>query len=158
MKWRDWLANWGMSKLTVNVGILEAEFCPNEKDVVASWQLYVELITRVTTQQLPPMYGDERAALTSVHQLFPLTRQILRDHGHGCVEFTRIAIIVLNQVVRPFTAKWHGIALGGALSSDLSRKEFRDELSELQETLKKYTRMLASIAAVEDLTEASSNK
>ena len=54
--------------------------------------------------------------------------------------------------MRPFTAKWHGQVSAGALS-DADRSAFRQELSRLQEDLRNYTRLLADLAAVEDLTD-----
>ena len=60
---------------------------------------------------------------------------------------------VLNQVVRPFTAKWHKENLAGAFDNEVRRKEFREELAVLQDELRNYNRMLAKIADVEDLTD-----
>ena len=60
---------------------------------------------------------------------------------------------MLNQVVRPFTAKWHKESLDGAFKDKAKRKEFRDELEDLQKLLQNYNRMLAKIAGVEDLTD-----
>jgi hypothetical protein len=97
-------------------------------------------------------HGDEKAALDSVHALFPLTRDILKRHGSGAGEFAKLAIPVLNQIVRPFTAKWHRATLAGAFQDAARRAEFRAELTTLQATLRNYTRALASLAEVEDLT------
>jgi hypothetical protein len=55
----------------------------------------------------------EKIALESVHA-FPLTREILRRHGSGCGEFAKLTIPVLNQIIRPFTAKWHRLSLAKA--------------------------------------------
>ena len=71
----------------------------------AAWELYIELLTRITTQPLPQSYGDEKTALDSVFSIFGLTRSIIKENGTNCIEFTKIAIIVLNQIIRPFTAK-----------------------------------------------------
>ena len=46
-------------------------------------------------------------ALDSFYALFPVTREILRRRGRGAIAFSKVAIPVLNQVVRPFTARWH---------------------------------------------------
>ncbi|MGI9256984.1 MAG: hypothetical protein ACR2PY_08635, partial [Salinispira sp.] len=70
-----------------------------------------------------------------------------------CVEFTKIAILVLNQIIRPFTAKWHKLASQGTFSDNQKCQKFREELKNLQEDLKIYTQMLADMADVEDLTE-----
>lgn len=150
------LTRWGLSGLKINIGILEAEFNPTDSDMSAAWQLYVELITRVTTQQLLPEHGDEQSALDSVYQIFPLTREILKSQGHDSKEFTLIAVVVLNQVVRPFTAKWHRIFLNNQLDAD-NTEEFRNELSNLQNQLRNYTKLLADMANVEDLTVIEEN-
>lgn len=153
VKWSDWLENWGMSSLKLKTGFLEAEWKPNPQDQQAAWELYVELLTRITTQALDPEHGDEKTALESIFSLFPTTRQILKKDGRSCKEFTKISIIVLNQVVRPFTAKWHKASLKGELEGVETCAEFRSELAGLQMVLVRYTKMLAHMAGVEDLTE-----
>jgi hypothetical protein len=152
MKRRDFLEKWGLSSLKLKVGFLEAEFAPRDPDRSAAWDLYVELLTRITTQYLPPEVGDERTALDSVYAIFPLTREILRKHGSGSGEFAKLAIPILNQIVRPFTAKWHRLSLSGAFKDKAHRLEFRKDLSALQPILRHYTAALADMAAVEDLT------
>lgn len=156
MLWRELLDQWGLTGLKINRGVLDAEFRPGDQDKDAAWALYVELLTRITTQPLPQEHGDEKSALESVAQLFPLTREILRTTGgRHAREFAKIAIVVLNQKVRPFTAKWHKLALGGAFDGLARCKEFRDELAELQDVLLRYTRLLGSMAGLEandDLT------
>ena len=57
----------------------------NEKaDEKAAWEMYVEMITRIITQPLPPDHGDERTALKSVYSLFEITRNVLKEHGQDC--------------------------------------------------------------------------
>ena len=65
-------------------------------------------------------------------------------------------MIVLNQVIRPFTAKWHVLSVNGAFEDQLKRAEFRNELRDLQDKLKNYTKLLADLSSVEDLTEIES--
>ena len=125
MKLRDFLEQWGLSKLKIKLAFLEGEFRPNDPDRYAAWELYVELLTRITTQYLAPEDGDEQTALDSVHALFPLTREILRKYGSGADEFAKLAIPVLNQVIRPFTAKWHRLSLAKAFEDPDHCREFR---------------------------------
>lgn len=153
MKWRDWLAQWGMDSLRINLQFLEMEWTPQDADRNAAWELYVELLTRVTGHALAAEHGDETAALESIYTLFPLTRDILRRHGPGSAQFARVAIPVLNQVVRPFTEKWHRRSISGELSDPTHRAEFRNELIQLQGALEAYTRALGTMANVEDLTQ-----
>jgi hypothetical protein len=152
VKWKKWLENWDMTSLKINLKFLEMEWKPAEPDRNAAWELYIELLTRITTQPLADMHGDERAALESVYSLFPLTREIIKRHGRDCIEFTKISVVILNQVVRPFTAKWHRLSSGGALKRPEPRLEFRSELEVLQARLRTYSGMLAEMADVEDLT------
>ena len=130
---------------------IELSFEDADKD--AAWELYIEMLTRIVTQPLPSESGDEKTALDSVYSLFATTREILRRHGKDTVHFSTIAIPILNQVVRPFTAKWHRKSLSGAFKKPRGRKEFRDDLADLQQSLLNYNKMLAEIAGVEDLTD-----
>ena len=152
MKWQKWLENWDMTGLKINAYFLSLEWKPNDADRNAAWDLYIELITRATTQYLPKEYGDEKAALDSVYRLFPLTREIVKKYGKDCIEFTKIAIVVLNQLIRPFTSEWHKKSLAGVFDDPKQCEEFRAELENLQGELRKYTKMLADMAGVEDLT------
>lgn len=130
---------------------LEIDFTSEDED--AAWELYVEMLTRIVTQPLPADAGDEKTALDSVYSLFPTTRQILQRHGRKAIQFSKVAIPVVNQIVRPFTAKWHKESLAGAFDDTAKRIEFREELGALQEDLRNYNRLLADIAGVEDLTD-----
>jgi hypothetical protein len=152
MKRRDFLERWGLLSLKIKLGFLEGEFNPSDPDRAAAWELYIELLTRATTQNIAPEEGDEGAALESVHAIFPLTRDILRSHGSGAGEFAKLAIPVLNQIIRPFTARWHRHLIAGAFKDPERCREFRAELSALQPLLRDYTRALADMAQVEDLT------
>ena len=137
MKLRKWLENWDLTHLKINVGFLEAEWQPQEKDREAAWELYVEMLTRIVTQPLPKEHGDEKTALDSVFSLFGTTREIMRRKGRECLQFTKIAVVVLNQVVRPFTAKWHKPAIEGGFDNPATRTEFRSDLADLQVVLHK---------------------
>ncbi|EPH6071146.1 hypothetical protein ACS0KU_003849 [Vibrio alginolyticus] len=153
MKWSKWLENWNMTSLKVNVGFLEMDWNPSEPDKDAAWDMYVELLTRVTTQSLPNEKGNEKAALDSIYSLFETTRSVIKEQGRDCREFTKIAIIILNQKIRPFTSKWHNLSLEGAFEETEACANFRSELSVLQYELSIYAQMLAQMASVEDLTQ-----
>jgi hypothetical protein len=152
MKWSKWLENWDMTSLKIKAPFLDMEWKPVDEDKDAAWELYIELLTRITTQPLEVEHGDEQSALSSIHAIFSLTREVIKNKGRHCIEFTKIAVVVLNQIVRPFTAKWHKLSLVGAFDDPKQCELFREELQELQEILKRYTQMLANMAGVEDLT------
>ena len=128
---------------------------PVDNNRKAAWDLYVEMETRITTQPLHPKHGDEKTALDSVYSLFQTTREILLKQGPDCVVFAKIAIEILNQKVRPFTAKWHRKSLKGAFKKESACVKFRQELEALQEVLHAYTRTLAVMAGIEDITSLS---
>jgi len=159
MKWKKWLENWDMTSLRISLPFLEMDWEPKEPDRAAAWELYIELLTRITTQPLAQEAGDEKTALTSISSLFALTRDTIKRHGRDCSEFTKIAIVVLNQVIRPFTAKWHPKSLQGAFKDESQRTQFRNELAALQVKLGNYTRMLGQMAGVEkDLTKLDTDE
>tara|TARA_Y100000310_G_C20188670_1_gene581502 strand:+ start:127 stop:603 length:477 start_codon:yes stop_codon:yes gene_type:complete len=158
MKWQKWLENWNMTSLKITVPFLEMEWNPQDEDKAAAWEMYIELLTRITTQPLNSEDGDEKTALDSVHLLFATTREIIKRNGRNCIEFTKIAVVVLNQIIRPFTAKWHKKSFEIAFANSIECKRFRNELTDLQKILNIYTQMLGQMAGVEeDLTKLEDN-
>ena len=150
---KDLFEKWNLTGLKIKTPIMDLEWKPSNEDKNAAWDLYIELLTRITTQPLSMENGVETAALDSVYALFDMTRQTLKNHGRPCIKFTRIAIIILNQVVRPFTAKWHRKSMNGAFDLPEECTNFRIELQNLQTCLQNYTGLLADLADVEDLTD-----
>lgn len=153
MKLENWLRKWNLTSLKINAKFLELELNFSDTDKKAAWEMYVELLTRITTQSLSIVDGDESTALASIHSLFGTTREILKKYGSSCIEFTKISVVILNQIIRPFTAKWHKKSIEKAFDNPKECTEFRDELESLQEQIRNYTRLLSDIAGVEDLTE-----
>ena len=153
MNLKSLLSKWRFTSLRVNAHFLSLEMEFNDSDRKAAWELYVELLTRISTQFLEPETGDEKTALNSIFSLFATTREILKKHGPECASFSKVAIIVLNQIIRPFTARWHKLSLAGAFEDPVQCLKFRAELKELQLELRKYTYALSDIARVEDFTD-----
>lgn len=153
MKVNQWFKKWHLSSLKLNAKFLELELKFQDADKKAAWELYVELLTRITTQQLKVEHGDEATALKSIHNIFGITRDILKKYGTDCIEFAKISIVILNQIVRPFTAKWHRISLNEGFKEEKNCIDFRKELEPLRLDLIKYSKMLSDIAEVEDLTD-----
>ena len=156
---RKFFNDHGLENIKFNIGFMEAEVRITDVDHKAAWELYIAMLTRIVTQPLPSEDGDDKTALDSVYSLFPTTREILRRYGPKAVGFSKIAIPVLNQQVRPFTAKWHRLSLQeGAFDDEARRAEFRRELGKLQAKLRNYNRMLAEVAGVEDMTDLENTK
>ena len=152
MKFKDWLNKWNI-KLKIKASIFELELNFTDNDKNAAWELYAELITRSVTQPLNDHDGDEETALESIYSIFQLTRTLLKGHGRQCKGFAQIAIPVLNQVIRPFTSKWHKLKLEGAFKDADKCEEFRAELKLLQTNIDNYIKLLADMAGVEELAD-----
>ncbi len=125
------------------------EWNPTAADKSAAWQLYTEVRSRITTQPLAYRDGDEETALTSIYNIFGLTREAIKKH-EGCAHFATLAINVLNVHIRPFTAKWHKVKVAGRLSSSDTCHQFRRELARLQEKLRMFMLLLGHLAEGDD--------
>ncbi|MBS0545703.1 MAG: hypothetical protein JSR40_18430 [Proteobacteria bacterium] len=148
MKWRYMLGEWGLAKLQLPQGFVDAEFAPHEADREAAWELYIELATRISTQPLPPGQGVEAAALESLHSLFATTREIMKRHGRDAQAFARIGIAVLNRIVRPMLTRWHARFAETTTPDEASLMIFRQELEAMRLDMLAYARLLAAIADV----------
>ncbi|MDP1933564.1 MAG: hypothetical protein Q8K47_01600, partial [Nitrosomonas sp.] len=91
MKIKDLFENWNLTGLKIKASFLEMEWKPSDPDKEAAWDLYVELLTRITTQPLPDEDGVEQTALDSIYALFGITRETLKAHGRSCIQFAKIA-------------------------------------------------------------------
>jgi len=98
-------------KLTVPQ-VSELTFVVNNDARQVAWKLYVEAVTRISTQPLADQEGFIREALTSLYGLFATTRDTLKASrpsvpvsGRQTVE--HLAITMLNHQLRPFLSKWH---------------------------------------------------
>ena len=152
MKWRDLLADWGVAKLQLSAGFLDLEFAPTDHERRAAWDLYVELATRISTQAIDDAEGVDAAALSSLHALFGVTRGVLKQYGPSAHNFARVAVAVLNQVLRPFLTRWHGRLDDKAQLPPAHRAAFRAELREVQKQLTgNYVCVLAALADVQAL-------
>ena len=152
-RWKDLLEKWGLSSLKLKAPFIELEFKPNDVTRHAAWSLYVELITRVATQPLADDEGEELSALSSLYSLFATTREVLKAGGPYSIELAYIAVPFLNQVVRPFTAKWHKSLEDGSLkSSPAAKSAFRSELKLIRKLILGYTDLMGELAGIESST------
>lgn len=120
---------------------------PSQDDRDAAGKLHGQLVSRITTQRLPYVDGEEAAALKSVYQLFGETRDIFKDHPKSAMT-DAIAWYVLNTHVRPFTAKWHRLSERGAFAALDGTDIFRSELTRLQPFLVRFNELLVAIRDV----------
>lgn len=150
---------------------IEGNWKPNEAEQRAAWELYVELVTRISVMRIGDQKGLLREALTSLYTIFEVTRNILRQSGPGVTQheedgelsFGFIAIVILNYVLRPFLEEWHPRLQDyeDERQSQVSRfdhetawnqnKQFREALEKVRVILIEYTTLLARVANVPTL-------
>lgn len=164
-----------LKKVTVAVRLpvigVEGTWEPDEREQSAAWEMYVELVTRISVAQLQPEEGLLREALSSLYTVFDTTRGILRKYGPsvarpkggGDVSFGHLAVKILNQVLRPVLAKWHPLVLHyeGVREPSVSpveherrwerNEELRQVLNEVRSRLIEYANVLAQVAEVPSL-------
>jgi hypothetical protein len=114
---------------------------PGDDDRKAAGRLHIELISRIATQRLGYLEGDEKTALKSVYDLFQQTRDICGEHA-PCRHFETLAWHILNTHVRPFTAKWHRESERGTLGALDGTDDFRAELGTLRPLLARLDHLL----------------
>ncbi|MBW4504474.1 MAG: hypothetical protein KME57_34205 [Scytonema hyalinum WJT4-NPBG1] len=150
------------------LGSVEGVWEPDESEVSAAWELYVELITRISVVELKPDEGLLREALSSLYSLFGTTRGILkkygasvaRSKGESHISFGYLAVAILNTVLRPVLAKWHPLlsdyenrreARFSVLEHERNwerHEELRQVLNDVRLVLIEYTDLLAQVADV----------
>lgn len=153
------------------VGGVEGTWQPDESETNAAWELYIELITRISVAELKPDEGLLREALTSLYNLFGITRDILREYGSsvarpkndGYISFGYLAVAILNAVLRPVLSKWHPLLLDYEATKPDSispfeyekkwdkNKALREELNRVRLILFQYADLLAEVANVPSL-------
>ena len=162
------------ARLTIPfVGEISGTWEPADAERSAAWELYLELVTRVSAEELSADEGFLREALSSLYTFFGTTRDILRGYGPdiapplapGHVSFAVLAVTVLNRVLRPLLASWHP----RLAAYESRRPEGRDPvawereweheealrraISEVRSSLMSLARTLQEVAGVSDLID-----
>ncbi|WP_155055308.1 hypothetical protein [Streptomyces blattellae] len=162
------------AKLTIPfVGEISGTWEPADAERSAAWELYLELVTRVSVEELDPDEGFLREALSSLYTFFNTTREILRRYGPdvapplapGHVSFGVLAVTVLNRVLRPLLAQWHPRLTAYESQRPPGRdpveherqwehvQALRTEIGAVRETLVSLARTLQEVAGVSDLID-----
>jgi hypothetical protein len=161
-------------KLNLHIVEISGTWEPNDVERKAAWELYIELVTRISVVPLRDDEGLLAEALTSLYSLFGTTREVLRRHGpdvaqpkrDGQFNFGYLAVAILNYGLRPLLAHWHPL-LGdweARRPAERPRGEheklwpqadaLRTDLRETREILTEYAGLLASACGVPNLLDA----
>jgi Uncharacterized alpha/beta hydrolase domain (DUF2235) len=146
--WKSWLEHWKLENPGITEDRLLEFWAPQEADRGLAWDLYVELITRITTQSLDDSEGDNQTALESVYTLFRMSREYMHLHGVRSANTAALLTAYLNQKVRGFTAKWHKRSLNEKWKETPNQPhpEFRNDLKALQPVLRQLADALSHLA------------
>lgn len=161
------------TKLKVNLGFLsiESNWEIDEIQRKAAWEMYVELVTRITTFELKDGEGILREALNSLHSIFGTSREILKRYGPAIATpsnpkdttFGHLVIAILNKIIRPILTKWHPLLLDweqthpnkDRLTDHENKwphnKELREELNLVRVQLTEYANVLGEVSGVSNL-------
>ncbi len=165
------LSSFSVDLKVPGMGGISGTWQPDDSERLAAWEMYVELVTRISVVELRPDEGLLREALSSLYTLFASTREILREHGPGVAQpkgegdlsFGYISVIILNVVLRPVLAKWHPLLADyeSTKNGSLSRleheakwdknEELREVLEQTRTVLTGYADLLARVANVPSL-------
>ena len=138
----------------------QLHFAVTRESQQVAWRLFVELVTRISTQPLDDRSGRLRSALNSLYSLLQFTRELLRENPPSqqtgqepTVE--ELAITMLNADLRPFLVYWHRTltewrqANPDRPEADWPRHgECRSQLSDVQHRLRQYALNFGQLAGV----------
>jgi len=163
--------------LPFDLGKVSGTWVPDNAERDAAWEMYVELITRVTVADLGANEGLLREALTSFYSLFETTRGILKKHGptiaqptaQSNVSFAHLAVAILNNALRPLLASWHPLLddYESERPETTSRLEWerswerhedlRSAITEVRTTLIAYAGLLGEVCGAKNLLVVATN-
>lgn len=155
-----------LAEVTVSVPQLsELRFVVTRDTKKVAWKLFVETVTRVSTQSLDDDSGLLREAMTSLYGLFQVVRETLKETlpspaQSGAPTVEQFAITMLNRELRPFLARWHPeLRRWEQAHPDADEatwpqaRECRRELASLQVRIHQYAVGYAKLAGIDDAAD-----
>jgi hypothetical protein len=109
-------------------------------DQAAAHYFLAELRTRI-----PRHTHREARVLEDLWQVFKQARETMKKHP-GCRHFARAVAETLNIELRPFIDKWHRAQTEDRLNDRDVADEFRADLAQLQEGLRRFVAKLYDMA------------
>lgn len=153
-----------LTELTVSVPHLtDLTFAVTPTNERVAWRLFVESVTRISSQRLEKDWGSVREALDSLYTLFISIRTILLEAAPtrrmtSIHTVEHLAISMLNLQMRPFMSKWHPrLARWEMEHPNAPDSEWPDndacraELEQMRLGLLRYVHGLGELAGVSDV-------
>ena len=162
------LANIRINLKIPGFGGISGTWEPDEAEIRAAWELYVEMATRSPLGGFSPQEGSAREALNSIYSLFDTTRAILRSYGPAVacpkgglkLSFGYLAISMLNHVLRPLLTEWHPRLQQWERENPTltemdwpGRSDLLEALGSTESLLRQYAKLFTEVAEVPELTE-----
>lgn len=155
-----------LTDITLTVPQLsELHFSVTRDSQQVAWKLFVESVTRISTQPLDERSGLLREAMTSLYGLFNIVREVLKQSSPsvktgGGPTVEHLAIAMLNNELRPFLSRWHPALLQWEKAhpdhtdSEWPQElECRTELASVQRHLKEYALGFGRLAGLPNAQE-----
>ena len=148
------------------IGGIQGTWEPDESEIRAAWELYVEMVTRTPLGMFSIKESPTRESLNSIYSLFETTRAILRSYGPSVarprggreLSFGYLAVSMLNLVLRPLLTEWHprlqaweGMNPDGHEKDWPDRSKFFEALNNIRQQLDQYAGLFAEVAGVPEL-------
>jgi uncharacterized membrane protein YeaQ/YmgE (transglycosylase-associated protein family) len=143
----------------------ELHFAVTRDSQQVAWKLFVESVTRISSQTLEGDEGLLREALTSIYGLFATTRDVLKEARPSTRTGTdptveHLAVAMLNNELRPFLSRWHPALKrwedanpGQPESSWPEAQRCRDDLTAMQRRLREYILGFGGLAGLPNARE-----
>lgn len=140
----------------------ELRFVVTKDTKKVAWKIFVETVTRVSTQPLADGTGLLREAMTSLYGLFQAVRELLKDTLPSPLQgqaptVEQLAITMLNVELRPFLSRWHPeLRQWEQANPDLDESAWpagntcRQELALVQARIRDYAVGYARLAGIDD--------
>lgn len=134
----------------------------------AAWKIYIELITRVSANDLAPGTGIIRESLNSLYAAFGSLRDTLKAAGPELAKppasqrqwtVASLLLNIMNDRLRPFLSKWHPLLQEYEKTKPDSVAQYTHEQEWVQNTSfrRELTALLVGlrgyIAALKDIAE-----
>jgi uncharacterized membrane protein YeaQ/YmgE (transglycosylase-associated protein family) len=155
-----------LTDITVSVPqFSQLRFAVTRDSQLVAWKLFVESVTRISTQTLSSNEGILREALTSLYGLFAITREALKEAQPSTKtgrdpSVEHLAIAMLNNELRPFLSHWHPVlAQWEKENTELPESawplsaECRAQLAAVQQRLRAYVLGFGRLAGLPNSDE-----
>ena len=143
------------------IGVINGEWAPSEIEKMASWELYVILITHTSFLKSRPEDILIRESVMGLRSIFICLQVILIKYGLSIhkpkekkqLSFGYIIILILNHALRPFVEKWFSVLLIHANNNpeavfDYKTHKIICELNDLHKILNDLIYLLAKIVKI----------